>query len=109
MTTSDKLREIAHKYGGAIITGYGQSSASGSTEMFTAEEQCLSDLTALISENYYPKEFTEWVGQNNAILCYVNIRKIWVRTRFVLGENPHEEYDEYTTEELFEYWKTNEQ
>jgi len=53
MTTSDKLREIAHKYGGAIITGYGQSSASGSTEMFTAEEQCLSDLTALISENYY--------------------------------------------------------
>jgi hypothetical protein len=109
MTTSDKLREIAHKYGGAIITGYGQSSASGSTEMFTAEEQCLSDLTALISENYYPKEFTEWVGQNNAILCYVNIRKIWVSTRFVLGENPHEEYDEYTTEELFEYWKTNEQ
>ena len=109
MSNTDKLREIAHKYGGAIITGYGQSSASGSTEMFTAEEQCLSDLTALISEHYYQKEFTEWVGQNNAILCYVNIRKIWVRTRFVLGENPHEEYDEYTTEELFEYWKTNEQ
>ena len=56
MTTSDKLREIAHKYGGAIITGYGQSSASGSTEMFTAEEQCLSDLTALISEGYVTKE-----------------------------------------------------
>ena len=56
MTTSDKLREIAHKYGGAIITGYGQSSASGFTEMFTAEEQCLSDLTALISEGYVTKE-----------------------------------------------------
>ena len=51
MTTSDKLREIAHKYGGAIITGYGQSSASGSTEMFTAEEQCLSDLTALLEQH----------------------------------------------------------
>ncbi len=56
MSNTDKLREIAHKYGGAIITGYGQSSASGSTEMFTAEEQCLSDLTALISEGYVEKE-----------------------------------------------------
>lgn len=56
MSNTDKLREIAHKYGGAIITGYGQSSASGSTEMFTAEEQCLSDLTALISEGYVTKE-----------------------------------------------------
>jgi len=56
MSNTDKLREIAHKYGGAIITGYGQSSASGSTEMFTAEEQCLSDLTALISEHYVAKE-----------------------------------------------------
>ena len=56
MSNTDKLREIAHKYGGAIITGYGQSSASGSTEMFTAEEQCLSDLTALISEGYVSKE-----------------------------------------------------
>jgi len=56
MSNTDKLREIAHKYGGAIITGYGQSSASGFTEMFTAEEQCLSDLTALISEGYVTKE-----------------------------------------------------
>lgn len=51
MSNTDKLREIAHKYGGAIITGYGQSSASGSTEMFTAEEQCLSDLTALLEQH----------------------------------------------------------
>ena len=72
-------------------------------------KELIEGVTALISEHYYPKEFTEWVGKNNAILCYVNIRKIWVRTRFVLGENPHEEYDEYTTEELFEYWKINKQ
>ena len=51
MSNTDKLREIAHKYGGAIITGYGQSSASGFTEMFTAEEQCLSDLTALLEQH----------------------------------------------------------
>ena len=68
MTTSDKLREIAHKYGGAIITGYGQSSASGFTEMFTAEEQCLSDLTALISEGYVEKaKYDEAVRQRDEL------------------------------------------
>ena len=68
MTTSDKLREIAHKYGGAIITGYGQSSASGSTEMFTAEEQCLSDLTALISEGYVEKhKYDELLRQRDEL------------------------------------------
>jgi len=63
-------REITHHSrgmlaadGGAIITGYGQSSASGSTEMFTAEEQCLSDLTALISEHYVPKDDYDKLGR----------------------------------------------
>jgi hypothetical protein len=101
MTTSDKLREFGQK----VMREYGRWWGVEAKDA----DKFVSDLTALISENYYPKEFTEWVGQNNAILCYVNIRKIWVRTRFVLGENPHEEYDEYTTEELFEYWKINEQ
>ena len=69
MTPSDKLREIAHKYGGAIITGYGQSSASGFTEMFTAEEQCLSDLTALISENYVEKsKYDELLRQRDELM-----------------------------------------
>ena len=68
MSNTDKLREIAHKYGGAIITGYGQSSASGSTEMFTAEEQCLSDLTALISENYVEKsKYDELLRQRDEL------------------------------------------
>lgn len=68
MSNTDKLREIAHKYGGAIITGYGQSSASGSTEMFTAEEQCLSDLTALISEDYVEKaKYDEAVHQRDEL------------------------------------------
>ena len=69
MSNTDKLREIAHKYGGAIITGYGQSSASGSTEMFTAEEQCLSDLTALISENYVEKsKYDELLRQRDELM-----------------------------------------
>ena len=101
-----KLREIAEKWGWFVKA---ISIDMTRFELNKDTEQCFSDLTALISEHYYQKEFTEWVGQNNAILCYVNIRKIWVRTRFVLGENPHAEYDEYTTEELFEYWKPNEQ
>ena len=102
--SSAAIREFAEKWCLKVI-----EVMKGDDYIMHDLDGCLSDLTALISEHYYQKEFTEWVGQNNAILCYVNIRKIWVRTRFVLGENPHEEYDEYTTEELFEYWKTNEQ
>jgi hypothetical protein len=101
MTTSDKLREIAHKYGGAIITGYGQSSASGFTEMFTAEEQCLSDLTALISEHYYPKEFLLWTGENCQYYPDTN--------EWMYFESPMTQQYFKGTDELFNYWKENEQ
>ena len=101
MTPSDKLREIAHKYGGAIITGYGQSSASGFTEMFTAEEQCLSDLTALISENYYPKEFTNYCIKN-VDYCR-DMGKEWYQIMasgiLILK----------TLDDVYNYWKENEQ
>ena len=123
MSNTDKLREIAHKYGGAIITGYGQSSASGFTEMFTAEEQCLSDLTALISENYidkdiherlveradelttqvnesYPKEFLLWTGENCQYYPYTNE---WMYFEWPMTQQYFE-----GTDELFNYWKTNE-
>jgi len=56
MSNTDKLREIAKRYGGSIVVGYGQPSGSGSQLVVTAEEQLFSDLTALISEGYVSKE-----------------------------------------------------
>ena len=70
----------------------------------------VSDLTALISEKqaeYF--EFVKWIGFYSTTLYYRDVDEKWLRTRFDIDGIPTEEYDEYTTEQLFEYWKTNEQ
>ena len=70
----------------------------------------VSDLTALISEKqaeYF--EFVKWIGFYSTTLYYRDVDEKWLRTRFDIDGIPTEEYDEYTTEELFEYWKTIEQ
>ena len=74
------------------------------------EPTFLSDLTALISEKqaeYF--EFVQWIGFDSTTLYYRDVDEKWLRTRFDIDGIPTEEYDEYTTEQLFEYWKTNEQ
>ena len=74
------------------------------------EPTFLSDLTALISEKqaeYF--EFAKWIGFESSRLYYRDLDEKWIRTIFIIDENPHEEYEEYTTDELFNYWKTNEQ
>ena len=110
MSNTDKLREIAKRYGGSIVVGYGQPSGSGSQLVVTAEEQLFSDLTALISEKqaeYF--EFAKWIGFESSRLYYRDLDEKWIRTIFIIDENPHEEYEEYTTDELFNYWEENEQ
>ena len=70
----------------------------------------VSDLTALISEKqaeYF--EFVKWIGFYSTTLYYRDVDEKWLRTRFDIDGIPTEEYDEYTTEQLFEYWKTIEQ
>ena len=57
-----------------------------------------ADLTALISEGYYPKEFTEWLVKNS--LPEGNC--VLVRARLVKTEL-------LTYDEAFKYWKENEQ
>lgn len=79
-------------------------------------KQCLSDLTALISEHYvakedagYPREFVEWIG-DDCSPCN-------------LLRNDEEEFEKWvvyeinsmdwkfsckTTDELFNYWRENE-
>ena len=91
------VRELAEKWG----KGHG-----GVNE----DVRCLLDLTAPISEKqaeYF--EFVKWIGFYNTTLYYRDIDEKWLRTRFDIDGIPTEEYDEYTTEQLFEYWKTIEQ
>jgi hypothetical protein len=65
------------------------------------QNECLSDLTALISEGYYPKEFVRWMFQG----C-----------PFIIGENGAgniiafsvRDGKQFTFDELFNYWKENE-
>jgi hypothetical protein len=52
-------------------------------------------------------QFVEWIGANANMLYYPNSRDRWLLSRVVMSENPSVEYDEYTTAELFEYWKQN--
>jgi hypothetical protein len=60
----------------------------------------VSDLTALISEHYYPKEFTEWVSGTG--WQYHMKFKIWT-----LGMTA-DKMVKATTDELYEVWKENE-
>ena len=59
------------------------------------------------TKGMYPAAFVEWTGKNANILIYPNSRGNWLLTRVVTGINPSVEYDEYTTDELFDYWKQN--
>ena len=78
MTTSDKLREIVDK----TFPLFG----SRLDEWRKVErDKLLSDLTALISENYYQKEFTTWYA-------YAHHDK---------------KFKEMSMDEIYNYWKEN--
>ena len=79
-----KLREFIHRYG-----SYGAR-----MDM----EHSLSDLTVLISEGYYPKEFVEWLVKNSL----PNDNELLIRTNLTKTEY-------MTYDEAFNYWKENEQ
>ena len=103
-----KLREIAYKHAEPkVIWNDGNMSICPDEEKI---ESLFSDLTALISEKqaeYF--EFVKWIGFYSTTLYYRDVDEKWLRTRFDIDGIPTEEYDEYTTEQLFEYWKTIEQ
>ena len=88
MSNTDKLREFIHRLG----------SYSARMDM----ENSLSDLTALISEHYYPKEFLLWTHSQDYWL-FDSLTCLWV------SDEPKAFQEEKTTDELFEYWKENEQ
>ena len=96
MTTSDKLRGFADKWG---------FSQDKTEEGFLIDndrtKQCLSDLTALISEQYYPKEFANYCIKN-VDYCR-DMGKEWYQIMasgiLILK----------TLDDVYNYWKENEQ
>jgi hypothetical protein len=132
MTTSDKLREIAEKYktgGYRIVNDY---AGNKTMQRYDNENELLSDLTALISENYvekeayialentlakteaalldareatgYPVEFVEWLIKDQEIFFGE------LNEEYILNDNIHVGGRKLQTiDELFNYWKENEQ
>jgi len=104
MTPSDKLREIVEK----TFPLFG----SRLDEWREVErDRLLSDLTALISENYvekkdagYPLEFVEWLIKDQEIFFGE------LNEEYILNDNIHIGGRKLQTiDELYEYWKENEQ
>jgi len=65
------------------------------------QEKFISDLTALISENYYPKEFLLWTHSQD-YWKFDMVKCVWI------PDEPVAFQYEITTDELFNYWKENE-
>ena len=84
MSNTDKLREFVTKLSGGFYV-----------------ETNLIKLTALISEHYYPKEFVEWIQQNTD---HTYEEKWYVYKLHAADKDCF-----LTTNELFNYWKENEQ
>ena len=90
MNSTDALREFVEKWGNGTFN-------------IRKQNECLSDLTALISEHYYPKEFVQWLGENsesdqeNPVKWFMFVDLGGMKDNYM------------TTEEAFNYWKENEQ
>lgn len=107
MSNTDKLREIAMKYGHIVIV---DTDIEGYVTQ-KADPKFLSDLTALISEHYvekkdagYPLEFVEWLIKDQEIFFGE------LNEEYILNDNIHVDGRKLQTiDELFNYWKENEQ
>jgi hypothetical protein len=64
----------------------------------------ISDLTALISEHYYPKEFLFWLLNGYTFLK--SDQSFVVNYPYL---TKHNDYRHFTCDELFNYWRENEQ
>ena len=101
---ADKLSAFAEKWSTEIAGNYDDE--LDVVTMLTNEDELLSDLTALISEGYYPKEFTRWFRSEKFYDIFQestdgegNMQWEYLHSGQVLN----------TTDELFNYWKENEQ
>ena len=95
MSNTDKLREIAFKWGCRTIPSHDFTDDKYEDK----SKELLSDLTALISEGYYPKEFVMWLSYNSSHYVIKTQNRWW--------SNSQDKY--MTLDELYDYWKENEQ
>ena len=107
MSHTDKLREIAFKWGCRTIPSHDFTDDKYEDK----SKELLSDLTALISEGYvskekagYPLEFIEWLIKDQEIFFGE------LNEEYILNDNIHVDGRKLQTiDELFNYWKENEQ
>jgi hypothetical protein len=96
MTNEQKLREFAEKWCLKVI-----EVMKGDDYIMHDLDGCLSDLTALIEEHYYPKEFTNYCIKN-VDYCR-DMGKEWYQIMasgiLILK----------TLDDVYNYWKENEQ
>ena len=101
MSNTDKLREIAEKYkngGYRIVNDY---AGNKTMQRYDNKDELLSDLTALISEHYYPKEFVEWmIAKAPHDTVYKTFGHVTANMEWITFNS---------LDELFNYWKENEQ
>ena len=100
MTNEQKLREFATKQ--FPLSKELKKEVLYNSIQQAKQDECLSDLTALISEHYYPKEFLLWTHSQGYWL-FDSLTCLWV------SDEPKAFQEEKTTDELFNYWKENEQ
>jgi len=99
MTNEQKLREFATKQ--FPLSKELKKEALYNLIQQAKQDECFSDLTALISENYYPKEFTNYCIKN-VDYCR-DMGKEWYQIMasgiLILK----------TLDDVYNYWKENEQ
>ena len=95
MNSTEALREIAERYTEDYDRGIGYCPNP------ERASELLSDLTALISEHYYPKEFVEWmIAKAPHDTVYKTFGHVTANMEWITFNS---------LDELFNYWKENEQ
>ena len=109
MTNEQKLREFAAKQ--FPLSKELKKEVLYNLIQQAKQDECFSDLTALISEGYvskekagYPLEFIEWLIKDQEIFFGE------LNEEYILNDNIHVDGRKLQTiDELFNYWKENEQ
>lgn len=92
MTNSEQaIREFAQKWATVWFNAV--------CERRSNADDLISDLTALISEGYYPKEFVRWKDKKD-------LRYSSLHNRYY--SDTDNGMREFTLDELFNYWEENE-
>ncbi len=104
----EAIKEFAEKYKSFTTLDWNTASASGYVGLLYNDKELIADLTALINEHTQEMfEFVKWIGFNSTILYYRDIDEKWIMSNFDDIGVITEEFTEYTTEGLFNYWIKN--